>query len=61
MARERILSGAVIKYVYEKGELKDILYKQLDLEKSWEDFNIQHELTDKGIVRFAEDWNNLIY
>ena len=48
-------------YVYEKGELKDILYKQLDLEKSWEDFNIQHELTDKGIVRFAEDWNNLIY
>jgi len=47
-------------YVYEKGELKDIPYEELNLEKSWEEFNIQHELTNKGIERFAEDWNNLI-
>ena len=47
-------------YLYEKGELKDISYKELSLEKSWEEFDIHHELTDKGIEKFAEDWNNLI-
>ena len=47
-------------YLYEKGELKDIPYKELSLEKSWEEFDIHHELTDKGIEKFAEDWNNLI-
>ena len=24
------------------------------------ELNIQHDLTDKGLVKFAEDWNNLI-
>mgnify|MGYP000129599978 FL=1 len=52
--------GATKGYVYEKGELKGIPYEEINLEKSWEEFNIQHELTDKGIERFAEDWNNLI-
>jgi len=45
---------------HESSDLKDIPYKELDLEKPWEEFNIQHELTDKGIERFAADWNNLI-
>ena len=47
-------------YMYEKGELIDIPYKELNLKEPWEEFNIRHELTDKGIERFAEDWNNLI-
>lgn len=47
-------------YMYEKGELTDIPYKELNLKEPWEEFNIRHELTDKGIERFAEDWNNLI-
>ena len=56
-------AGAVIstkEYVYEKGELKDIQYEELDLGKPWNEFNIYHELTNKGIERFANDWNNLI-
>ena len=56
-------AGAVIstkEYVYEKGELKDIQYEELDLGKSLKEFNIYHELTNKGIERFADDWNNLI-
>lgn len=52
--------GATKGYVYEKGELKDIPHEEINLEKSWEEFNIQHELTNKGIERFAEDWNSLI-
>ena len=47
-------------YLYEKGELKDISYKELNLKMSCEEFNIQHELTDKGIEKFAADWNSLI-
>jgi len=47
-------------YMHEKGELTDIPYKELNLKEPWEEFNIRHELTDKGIERFAEDWNNLI-
>ncbi|MDE2311654.1 MAG: transaldolase [Patescibacteria group bacterium] len=40
--------------------LKPILYQQLDLNQPWQNFNIQHELTDKGLAKFAQDWNNLI-
>jgi transaldolase len=35
-------------------------YQELDLNRSWREFDISHELTDKGIVRFADDWNSLI-
>ncbi len=37
-----------------------IPYVELDLEKDWNEYNIKHELTDAGIVRFAQDWNSLI-
>jgi len=47
-------------FVYEKGDLREIPYKELDLEKDWREFDIHHDLTDKGIERFAQDWNNLI-
>ena len=40
--------------------LKDIPYKEIDLNKKWADFNIKHELTEKGLARFASDWNTLI-
>lgn len=42
------------------GNLKSIPYQELDLNQSWRRFNIKHELTDKGIARFASDWNSLI-
>lgn len=47
-------------YKYKVESLKSIPYQDLDLNQSWESFNIQHDLTDKGIEKFAADWNNLI-
>lgn len=41
-------------------ELKTIEYKNIDLNNSWQEFNISHELTEKGLEKFASDWNNLI-
>ncbi|MBI2597265.1 transaldolase [Candidatus Daviesbacteria bacterium] len=47
-------------YSHDSGNLKSIPYQQLDLDKNWREFNIHHELTDKGIEKFASDWNSLI-
>jgi transaldolase len=47
-------------FVYDTGILRPIEYQELNLDSSWKDFDISHELTDKGIDMFAEDWNNLI-
>jgi transaldolase len=33
-----------------------IPYQDLDLERSWESFDLRHELTFKGIDKFAEDY-----
>ncbi len=47
-------------YKYDAGALKAIPYAALDLNKDWREFNIRHDLTDKGIEKFAQDWNALI-
>ena len=47
-------------YQYKNNNLKDIPYQELDLSKDWQGFNILHDLTDKGIERFSQDWNALI-
>lgn len=47
-------------YKYDPKSLTPIGFKELDLTKNWQDFNIRHELTDKGQARFAADWNALI-
>ncbi len=47
-------------FKYDAGLLKTIFYEEIALDKPWTDYDIHHELTDKGIKRFAEDWNNLI-
>ncbi len=47
-------------YRYHPKFLKPILYRDIDLGGKWEDFDIRHELTDKGINRFSADWNALI-
>jgi transaldolase len=47
-----------------KGEgqerLQPIPYQPINLNKPWRDYDIHHELTDKGVEKFAADWNNLI-
>ena len=35
---------------------KPILYQELDLDQSWQSFEIQHELTSKGIEKFTADY-----
>lgn len=48
-------------YSYKAPEgAEEIPYKEVDLEKNWKEFDLHHDLTDKGIERFAEDWNNLL-
>lgn len=47
-------------FVYLAGNLKPVSYEELDLEKDWEEFDIYHELTEKGIAKFSNDWNGLI-
>lgn len=44
----------------EVQNLKPILYQNLDMQKSWDQFNIQSELTDKGLQKFVQDWTGLI-
>jgi len=47
-------------YTYDASNMKGIPYLDLDLNGNWREFDISHDLTDKGIVKFAEDWNSLI-
>ena len=47
-------------FVYDPKGLAPIPYKNLDLSKEWDTFDIAHPLTDKGIEKFAADWNALI-
>lgn len=41
-------------------DLQPIEYLHLDSSKNWDEYNIQHELTDTGIAKFVEDWNSMI-
>jgi transaldolase len=39
-----------------KSSAKPIPYQEVDLEQPWETFDIQHDLTRKGIEKFAADY-----
>ncbi len=47
-------------YVYAPKGLRPIPYKDIDLAKKWQDYDISHELTIKGMEKFSADWNSLI-
>lgn len=40
--------------------LKAIPYKELDLEQPWESFDLNHELTTKGIQKFVADYQSTL-
>jgi transaldolase len=44
----------------EGRSLKPLAYKFLDLNLSWEDFDLAHELTTKGIRMFVEDYQSTL-
>ncbi len=41
-------------------KLKTIEYLKIAISKPWTGYNIAHELTEKGIKKFSNDWNELI-
>lgn len=47
-------------FIYGHTDLKNIPYQGIDLNKPWSSYDISHELTTKGVERFAADWNALI-
>ena len=47
-------------YVYPVKNLKPIPFdKKVTLGKKWEEYNLQHDLTDKGVAAFWSDWMNI--
>ena len=44
----------------EKDELKTVEYQELDMTKDWTEYNIQHDLTDAGLLQFNSDWAKLL-
>jgi len=47
-------------FSYKKSEFTQTPYVDFDLEELSADLDITHELTTKGIEKFASDWNNLV-
>jgi transaldolase len=47
-------------YTYPVKGLKPIAYRQIDLDEKWQDYDIHHDLTDRGMEKFSADWNALI-
>jgi transaldolase len=46
-------------YVYSKN-LKSVPYRDIELTRKWQEYDISHELTVKGMEKFSADWNSLI-
>ena len=47
-------------YRYEPKGLKPIPYKHIELSRKWEEYDIFHDLTVKGMEKFSADWKSLI-
>lgn len=45
---------------YDPGNLKPIPYREIPLDRDWREYDLRHELTDKGVERFIEDWRAMI-
>jgi transaldolase len=42
------------------SNLQPIDFESLNLKQAWQAFDLSHSLTQKGLSKFAEDWNNLL-
>ncbi len=42
------------------SSLEPMPYENIDINQNWQDYNIHHDLTDKGIEKFVSDWTSLI-
>ena len=57
---EKGLSLPGVEYGYDSRGLKPMPYRELDLNKKWQEFDLTHELTTKGMDSFSKDWNSLL-
>lgn len=61
--REWVDSGMQVPgddFVYAPAELTTMPYQDISLDEDIHSYNLQHELTDKGLAQFAADWNALV-
>ena len=49
-----------VEYGYDSRGLKTMPYREIDLNKKWQEFDLSHELTIKGMDSFSKDWNSLL-
>lgn len=47
-------------FLYKVSNLKPINYQEIKLDGPWQEYNLRHDLTDKGLEKFAKDWNALM-
>ncbi len=40
--------------------LEEITYREISLDYDFSEYNISHDLTDKGLTKFASDWEGLM-
>lgn len=41
-------------------DLAPIEFKNIDLDQDYKKYNIKHPLTEKGLKKFADDWNSIL-
>ncbi len=47
-------------YSYNTDSLTPLSYAEVPLNQDWQSYNIQHDLTDQGLLKFEADWNGLL-
>ncbi len=47
-------------YCYQTKGLSPIPFREIDLGKTWPEYDIAHDLTIEGMERFSADWNALL-
>lgn len=47
-------------YVYNARGLGKIPFAEIGINQNWQQYDIYHELTDRGLESFAKDWNAII-
>lgn len=57
---ERGMSMPGDDYRYDSRDLKAIHYKEMELTRKWQEYDIEHDLTVNGMKKFSDDWNSLI-
>ncbi|MEJ2696670.1 MAG: transaldolase family protein [Candidatus Sulfobium sp.] len=57
---ERGMSMPGDDYKYDSRDYKPIPYKEIELTRKWQEYEIDHDLTVKGMEKFSDDWNSLI-